>query len=144
MTTFSEADGRKVVSTSTAETVGKIHGYVVDVRGPYVVALQLKKTDSGDILGWNDITAFGADAVTVGDAGKIVEAGPDLVPLLDKRNHVLKKRVLTTTGDELGTVQDVEFDPVTGAIIGVQVGDTTVPGKALVGIGHYAVVVQVS
>ena len=142
MTTFSEADGRKVVSTSTAESVGKVDGFVVDVRGPYLVALQLKKTDSGDILRWNDITAFGADAVTVSDAGKIVEADADLAPLLDKRNHVLKKRVLTTTGDELGIVRDVEFDPITGEIVSVHVGDTAVPGKALVGVGHYAVVVQ--
>ena len=141
MTTFSEADGRKVVSTSTAETVGKIHGFVVDVRGPRVAALQLKTTDSGDILNWPDITAFGADAVTVADSSKIIEAGEDLAPLLDKRNHLLKKRVLTTVGDELGTVKDVEFDPATGDVLNVHVGDTAVPGKALVGIGSYAVVV---
>lgn len=142
MTTFAEADGRKVVSTSTAETVGRVDGFVVDVRGPYLVALQLKKTHAGDILRWNDVTAFGADAVTVSGADKIVSADEDLAPLLDKRNHMLKKRVLTTAGDELGTVRDVEFDAVTGAIVSVHVGDTAVPGKALVGIGHWAVVVQ--
>jgi uncharacterized protein YrrD len=142
MTTFSEADGRKVVSTSTAETVGKIHGFVVDVRGPRVAALQLKKTDTGDILHWPDITAFGADAVTVADSSKIIEAGEDLAPLLDKRNHLLKKRVLTTVGDELGTVKDVEFDPATGDVLSVHVGETSISGKSLIGIGHYAVVVQ--
>ena len=141
MTTFSEADGRKVVSTTTAETVGKIHGFVVDIRGPRVAALQLKKTDSGDTLRWTDITAFGADAVTVPDAATIVEAGEDLAPLLDKRNHLLKKRVLSTVGDELGTVKDVEFDPATGDVIAVHVGETSIPGKSLIGIGHYAVVV---
>ena len=142
MTSFSDADGRKVVSTSTAETVGKVHGFVVDVRGPSVVALQLKKTDSGDTLPWSDVIAFGADAVTVADAGKIVAAGEDLAPLLDKRNHVLKKRVLTTAGDDLGDVKDVEFDPDSGAVVSVLVEGTSVPGKALVGIGSYAVVVQ--
>lgn len=141
MTTFSEADGRKVVSTSTAESVGKIHGFVVDIRGPKVVALELKKTDSGDILRWSDIAAFGADAVTVADKSTIAEAGEDLTPLLDKRNHLLKKRVLTTAGDELGTVKDVEFDPATGDVVSVHVGETAIPGKSLIGIGHYAVVV---
>ena len=144
MTTFSEAEGRKVVSTSTAETVGKIHGFVVDVRGPAVVALQLKKTESGDTLRWSDVTAFGADAVTVADAGTIGEAGEDLSPLLDKRNHLLKKRVLTTTGDELGEVKDVEFDPEHGGILSLTVGDVTVPGKSMIGIGSYAVVVLAS
>ena len=144
MTSFSDADGIKVVSTSTAETVGRVHGLVVDVRGPSVVALQLKKTDSGDILRWSDIAAFGADAVTVADAGRIGQGGDDLAPLLDKRNHVLKKRVLTTGGDELGEVKDVEFNPATGSITTLHVGDRSVPGSALIGIGHYAVVVQTS
>ncbi|WP_375482155.1 PRC-barrel domain-containing protein [uncultured Jatrophihabitans sp.] len=144
MISFSDADGMKVVSTSTAETVGKVHGFIVDVRGPNVIALQLKKTDSGDILRWSDVAAFGADAITVADASKIGEGGDDLAPLLDKRNHVLKKRVLTTGGDELGDVKDVEFDPATGGITSLHVGDRSVPGSTLIGIGHYAVVVRTS
>ena len=62
---FSEAKGHKVVSTDSAETVGKVAGFVVDPRSASVVALSLKKTgDHGTTLPWTGITAFGPDAVT--------------------------------------------------------------------------------
>ena len=41
---FSEAIGRKVVSTDTATTVGIVTDYVVDPALPGVVALTLAKT----------------------------------------------------------------------------------------------------
>lgn len=140
---FSDADGRKVVSTATAETVGKVHDYVIDPQGPNVVALLLKKTDEGDTLRWADVLAFGTDAVTVEGADKITATGDDLTPLLDKRNHLHKKRVLSTLGDELGAVKDIDFDPATGSIISLVLDDKSeVAGKRLVGVGSYAVVVE--
>lgn len=139
---FSEATGHKVVSTITADTVGRVHGFVVDARGPNIAALQLKKTDSGNTLRWQDVTAFGVDAVTVPGAERITDGGDDLGPLLDKRNHVLGKRVLATSGDELGKVKDVDFDPATGAVLALVLDDGHVEGRRLVGVGSYAVVVQ--
>ena len=62
---FSEAVGRQVVSTSTAQTVGRVDEFVVDSRRRAVVALSLRRTEGGDTLLWTDIVAFGADAVTV-------------------------------------------------------------------------------
>jgi hypothetical protein len=55
---FTEATGRKIVSTSTAATVGKVSGFVVDPAVSSVVALQLKAY-SGEVLRWSDLTAFG-------------------------------------------------------------------------------------
>ena len=103
---------------------------------------ELKKTDSGDTLRWQDITAFGADAVTVAGPERITDGGEDLGALLDKRNHVLGKRVLATSGDELGKVRDVDFDPATGYVLALLLEDGFVEGKRLIGIGSYAVVVQ--
>jgi uncharacterized protein YrrD len=139
---FSEANGRKVVATTTAATVGRVHGLVVDVRGPAVAALELKKTDSGDTLRWQDITAFGVDAVTVPGPERITDGGEDLGPLLDKANHVMGKRVLATSGDELGKVRDVDFDPESGYVLALLLENGFVEGKRLIGIGSYAVVVQ--
>lgn len=140
---FKDASGRKVVSTSTADTVGKIDAFVVDVSGPKVVALQLKKTDSGDILRWADINAFGGDAVTVESDAAVVEADGDLAPLLEKSNHVLGKLVLSKVGDELGKVADVEFDAASGAVTALVLDHgAEVSGKRMVGIGSYAVVVE--
>ncbi len=138
---FSEATGRKIVSTTSAETVGKIGGFVVDPQRRAVVALECKKTDSGDILLWSDIVGFGADAITVNDAGAITEAPAGIDTLLGKVHHLLGKRILSSTGDELGKVDDVEFDPESGVVEALIYAEGRIAGARLIGVGSYAVVV---
>jgi sporulation protein YlmC with PRC-barrel domain len=142
MTLFSAAVGRQVVSTSTAVTLGKVDQFVIDPHVQAVVAVTLKKTDDGDTLRWSDITAFGADAVTVSGADRLTEATPELAHLSGKNRRIVGKRVLATTGDELGSVDDVEFDPDTGAITALLLAGGSVAGNRLIGIGSYAVVVR--
>jgi sporulation protein YlmC with PRC-barrel domain len=139
---FSEASGRKVVSTSSAETVGKIDGFVIDPQRRAVVAVECRKTAGGDVLAWPDIVGFGADAVTVADAGAITEAGPELQALRGKDHRVLGKRVLSSAGDELGKVQDVEFDAGSGVVEALIVEGAQIAGERLIGVGSYAVVVS--
>lgn len=139
---FSEASGHKVVSTATAEDVGRIDTFVVDPATRSVVALTLKKTDGGDTLPWADIVGFGADAVTIADAAKITEAPAELAELTGKDHHLLGKRLLSSGGDELGKVKDVEFDPDSGTVTSIITKENEVPGSALLGVGSYAVVVR--
>jgi sporulation protein YlmC with PRC-barrel domain len=139
---FSEAKGRKIVSTSSADTVGKVHGFVVDAESRSVLAVNVKKADSGDTLAWADIAGFGSDAVTVTGPERITAADADVQAKSGKDKAVLGKRVLSTGGAELGTVKDVEFDPSTGSITSLVLESTSVPGGGLIGIGSYAVVVD--
>jgi sporulation protein YlmC with PRC-barrel domain len=139
---FSEATGRQVVSTSTAKTVGVIDEFIVDARRRAVVAISLKKTEGGDTLLWTDIAAFGADAVTVTSVAKIVDAAPAIVALSGKESRLVGKRVLTADGDDIGTVDDVEFDADTGTITSLLLAGGDVAGARLVGVGSYAVVVR--
>ena len=139
---FSDAKGHKVVDKSTASTVGQVRGFLVDPRSRSVAALRLKKTDRGNVLRWRDVDAFGVDAVTIGDSAAITELDDELEAFRGKRRRLLKKRVLTTGGDELGEVADVEFDPDTGALTTILLQDGEVAADRLVGIGSYAVVVQ--
>ena len=139
---FSEAIGRQVVSTSTAVTVGKIDEFVVDPVRRAVAAVRLKKADGGDTLMWADITAFGQDAVTVSGAERIHTASPDIQELTGKVHQLIGKRVLSTAGDELGNVMDVEFDSATGTIIDITLADLDIAGARLLGVGSYAVVVH--
>lgn len=138
---FSEAKGRKVVSTSTAETVAVVDGFVVDPGRRSVLALHLRKSQSGDTLRWSDLNAFGADAVTVAGTDALSEAGEDVEALRGKAHDVLGKRVLSASGDELGSVVDVEFDPASGSLVALVLGETEVDASRLVGVGSYAVVV---
>lgn len=138
---FSEAKGRKVVSSSTAETVGKVKGFVVDPTSRSVVALRLRKAD-GEILRWRDLTAFGADAVTISGADRIVEQDDAVEALTGKDHTLLGKRVLTADGDEVGEVADVDFEAASGAITTLVIaGRDDVEGSRILGVGAYAVVV---
>ncbi len=107
-----------------------------------VVAVTVKKAAGGDTLLWPRITAFGADAVTVAGAEVIVDANEVVAALSAKDYRLLGKRILTTGGENLGEVTDVEFDPASGAISTLIAASGEVGGERLVGVGSFAVVVH--
>ncbi len=140
---FSEAVGQRVVSTTSAATVGHVGSLVIDPAAQRVVALSLKKTPvTGSLLPWSDITAFGADAVTVASESQIIEEEGRYAELNSKAHVILKKRILNTAGLQVGTVRDVDFDPADGRILGILTDDQPIDGRALIGVGSYAVVVR--
>ncbi|NNG35587.1 PRC-barrel domain-containing protein [Nakamurella aerolata] len=140
----SDAVGRNVVSTQTAETLGRVKHVVIDPVGQRVVALELDKTrHSGHFVHWNDITGFGEDAVTVPGIGQIVEPDPALKELAEKKRALLGKRVLATDGTQQGTCKDLEFDTGSGVVLWLLLDDgQRIPGDALLGSGDYAVMVR--
>lgn len=141
---LSEAIGHKVVSTGDASTVGHIGSLIIDPAVGKVVALSLKKTPAtGTVLPWSDITAFGVDAVTVAGQHLVVDEEGHFAELNGKAHVMLKKRILTTAGLQIGIVRDVDFDPADGTILGLLTDDQPVDGRSLVGVGSYAVIVRV-
>ena len=139
---FSAAVGRKVVGTNAAEAVGQVAGFVVDPVGRRVLAVQVKKSESGTTLPWSSISSFGDDAVIVRGADAIGEPDEASVALTGKHHELVGKRVLTSAGNELGTVGDVDFDPDSGAITSLLLDTGNVTGGRLFGAGSYAVVVD--
>lgn len=142
MTFFSDAKGRKVVATATAETVGRIDAFLVDPSSRKVAAMKVGKSGkAGDTLRWSDLVAFGDDAVTVLAADKLSTLDDSLQPLSGKEGELVGKLVLSSRGDELGVVDDVEFDPTTSDIVALHLDGATIDGVRLIGVGSYAVVV---
>jgi sporulation protein YlmC with PRC-barrel domain len=140
---FSEAAGRKVVSTSTAETVGRIADYIIDPRQKTLAAIVLKKTSGKeDTIPWDSVDAFGDDAVMIKHEDVLVVPSGRLAELLDKSFREHGKLVLSSAGVDLGKVDDVEFDPKTGALTALVLTDTSIDGKRLLAAGSYAVIVQ--
>lgn len=138
---FSEAEGRQVLSTGTAATVGTVEGFLVDPASARVVAVRLKSPGNGDTLHWRDVTSFGADLVTISSADVIVAASGQAAELDTKAARLPGKRILTDGGVELGTVRDVEFNPDNGSVIAIVTAAGPVSGERLLGCGSYAVVV---
>ncbi len=139
---LSEATGREVVSSSTAETVGQVAELVIDPQSHSIVAVTLKKTQHGDTVLWSALSAFGVDAVTVPGAEVILDANDEVAALAGKDQRLLGKRVLNLDGEDLGKVTDVEFDPATGLLTALLLANGAVRGDLLVGIGSYAAVVH--
>jgi uncharacterized protein YrrD len=141
---FKEARGRKVVSTDNAEALGKVEAYVIDPRKRRVTALRLAKV-KGDrtFLSWNDLQAFGTDAVTVDSVERLRPPADDAEErAASKELQAIGKLVLSASGTALGKVEDVEFDRASGAIVGFDLADgSRVVADRIIGLGAHAAVV---
>lgn len=144
----SDVRGHTVMGTADAVSAGKVDRVVVDAERGRVIAFVLKKTPGdADVLMWESVTSVGPDAVTVADASALVQPDGLLAELTDKKKDVMGARVLTDAGDELGEVDDVEFDPKDGRVLSVSVKASRkvrsdVSGDRLLGLGSYALVVR--
>ncbi|MDJ0342312.1 PRC-barrel domain-containing protein [Streptomyces sp. H10-C2] len=140
---FSETTGRPVVSAAEATTIGVVDGFVVDPATAAVVALRLKKTDgAGDTLVWEHVHAIGPDAVIVRSGATLGTPSGELAPLADKHRSLPGKRVLDERGEDFGTVSDVEFDPGTGTLLTIHTTTGDHPGRSVLGLGSYALVLR--
>ena len=103
----------------------------------------LSKTSSqGSALPWPNIIAFGVDAVTVPSAAAVVEPHPYLAELAGKPHTLRHKRVLTTSGVQLGTALDADFDPAIGRLAALLLERGPIDAARLLGVGSYAVMVR--
>ena len=137
-----DALGRPVVARDTAETVGQLHGVVVDALTRRVVAIQVGKGHKARLADWASLTGFGPDAV-------VVEGEASLRPPHDDREQrfvkgdltLLGGRLLSDRGDVLGALDDLELDESTGELVALVAGDRTFAASGLRSVGGYAIVV---
>jgi sporulation protein YlmC with PRC-barrel domain len=141
---ITDAKGRKVVSAESAESVGKVEAFLIDPGTRSIAALRLAKvTGNAVYLSWEDLR-FGSDAVIVASSDRLRPERDDTeARVASKDLEPIGKLVLDDSGTALGKVEDVEFDPTSGAIVELDLGDLgRVAGDRLIGLGAYAVVVR--
>lgn len=141
--TFSDADGRQVVASSTATEIGQIKSFVVDPSASRVTAIQTGgRGGRADVVEWDHIEAFGEDAVLVVN-DEVAHRPEDRQKDAVKGNIRLRdSRVLDDAGFEHGTVTDAMFDPATGAITGVLTTEGHLAADRLISLGSYALVIR--
>jgi sporulation protein YlmC with PRC-barrel domain len=140
---FSAAVGRKVVSRQSAEELGTVSHLVVDAAAKRVTALVVGKRRRARVVNWDRLSGMGPDAAIVRDDDALHEPA-------DEHEHAaaagklewLGKRALQDIGNELGTIDDVVFDPSTGELLQIVVGEGEHPAVLLRGAGSYAVVLS--
>lgn len=143
MTSLRALIGKPVIARDTADRLGSLDGIVVDPEDAQVVAIQLGANTSSRFLTWNALSAVGGDAIIVESASSAHEAmGTHEERAAAGIGSLLGKRLLDSSGDEHGTLDDLEFDDATGAVDELRAGGQHVAGSRLLGIGSYAVVVS--
>jgi len=143
MDSFRAAAGRKLIGRDEAEELGTVDHLLLDIERGRIAALVVGRGRKARLVDWAEVRSFGPDAVIVPGADALrapdgereqAAAAGDL--------DVTGKRVLSTSGTDLGVVSDVTFDPADGCLDVLHVGQDTVPAGALRGIGSYAAVVD--
>lgn len=138
---LSQITGLPVMDTAEAHRIGKVDGLVLAAQPPRVLALRLKKTGrSGSYITWENVQAVGHDAV-MARTDALQDADGDLAAPAAVCKDLVGRRVLTARGEEAGTLQDLDIDTGTGAVLTVHSADDQHPGAALTGVGSYALVV---
>jgi len=140
---FAAASGRKVVSRTSAEELGKLAHIVIDAKRRQVTSLVVGKGRKALLIAWDQVSGFGPDAVMIADETALHEPRGDREHAdADGKRELVGKRTLSDAGNDLGTVTDVVFDPDTGAIESILVDDREEPAASLLGAGSFAVIVR--
>ncbi len=139
---FREAHGRKVVSRATAEALGELSHMVVDSSRRRVSAVVVSKGKKhAFVVDWEHISGFGPDAVMVESEDTLRPPADDHEQeAVDGKLELVGKRVLSERGNDHGSITDVEFDPDSGDVGSVLVGEERIPATDLLGVGSYAAV----
>ena len=142
---FRRAAGRKVISRASARDLGAVGHLLVDAEQRRIAAVILGKGKKARLVDWAQVSGFGPDAVMVRDDAALRSALDDRErAATDGKLELVGKRALTERGNELGTVDDVTFDPDTGVVEFLRIGDREIPAGSLLGSGPYAVVLDES
>jgi sporulation protein YlmC with PRC-barrel domain len=136
MMLFSQARGLPVLTLTEADEIGVLKSLTVDAPAGVVTHVRVRRRHSRreSVLAWGALHAVGPDAVLVRST-----AAPSEVP---PHRELPGLRILTETGDGLGTVQDVVFEPETGRIEAIRTAHGDLPADRLLGLGDYALVIR--
>ncbi|MEA2827723.1 MAG: hypothetical protein QOG43_2162 [Actinomycetota bacterium] len=138
---FRRAGGRKLISRSSAQDLGSVAHLLVDAERRQITAVVVGRGKKARLVDWSEIGGFGPDAVMVSDESALRPPADDRERLAaDGKLELLGQRAISELGNAMGTIDDVTFDPVTGALENLRVGDREVPAGAMLGSGSYAVV----
>jgi uncharacterized protein YrrD len=117
--------GRPVVTRDTGEKVGELRDLVIDRSGNRVLGIVLDEKGlfgSGKVIAWPAVRAVGLDSVIIDSKSSIVKTDelPEIQDILEQGYVLIGSRVQTTGGRVLGEIENVFFNPETGAVEGYE------------------------
>jgi len=123
-----ELSGLPVIVVDSGESVGRVKDAVFDLGRGRLRGLLVAMPGGERFLPFDQVHSLGPAAVTVGAETRLLSAGSSAAPdgsgggpsHEDADAPPLGKRVLTREGRMLGYVDDVIFDPESGAVWGYE------------------------
>ena len=120
--------GLKVVGQTDAAALGTVKDLIFDHDSNELLALLISEKDlfgliDAQIVPWNQVRTIGQDAVMVASGESKIKAGEDsrVKGVMGRETALSGTRILTTDGQELGTLADTYIDESTGLIAGYEV-----------------------
>jgi uncharacterized protein YrrD len=120
----SEILGRAAVIREGGQKTGKIKDLVIDPTGRQVLGFVLvegsfKKTQ---VARWAGMQTIGEDNVIFNATNGVVKVtgAPEIKAVLDSKLKFRGRKLQTTSGKDLGEIDDLQFDERTGAVLGFE------------------------
>lgn len=124
-----EMIGLAVFDVENGKEIGKIHDFILDENWSITgLEIEGKALFSSHVktVSWEDISAYGEDAVMIRSLEAVQKTDPDDIPFtyLLGRRKLKEMQVLTEDGILLGRVSDVYFEQEQGnTILGLEISD---------------------
>ncbi len=123
--------GKDVLSLADGVRIHSVKDLIIGEENDCVVALLV---DEGGLFSGSTVVpieavhSFGKDAVVIADAGAVVAASsyPKVHAIIDRKESLLGKKIVTTEGQELGKVGDMYFNETDGQIVGLEISGGTI------------------
>jgi uncharacterized protein YrrD len=114
-----------VITKDYGKRVGQVEDLIVDRHGTKVLGILIDEKgvfSSARVVAWTSVLAPGLDVIIIDSEKSVVKASeiPEIEEVLE-RDFVLRgNRVETTEGRELGVIENIYFNPTTGAVEGFE------------------------
>lgn len=118
--------GQSVVSYNDGRKLESVKDVLLGETNTSIVALLVDEgglLSSSRVVPMEAVHSFGRDAVVITGSEAVVSASadPEVKAIVNRNDKLLGKRVMTNTGDLLGTISDMYFQERTGQIAGFEV-----------------------
>ncbi len=117
--------GLQVLALDNAADLGHVLDLIFDHDADECLGILLREQGmfhAAQVVPWSDIRVIGKDAVMVESEYSAMTPGDDarLRAVMERDTHLSGTKLMTETGDELGSFADVYLDENTGRVIGYE------------------------
>ncbi len=118
--------GKSIISVATGEVLDKVRDVFFDAQNKMVLGFLVDEggiLSSARVLPFESVSVIGPDGVLVSSATTIVPAkdAAHASDIMKEDNVVVGTKIMTDDGKDLGKINDIFFDEVTGMIEGYEV-----------------------